>query len=125
MGKRRGRADVAGWTDEFVDDIFPAEYETVMARRREVARRAAGSGDASLAEAPDRATGGPLVPSTTLRLFGLAFSGGGIRSATFNLGVLQAMHRYGLFRFVDYMSTVSGGGYLGTAVSSMMASNAE
>lgn len=47
------------------------------------------------------------------RLFGLAFSGGGIRSATFNLGVLQALDKLGLLRFVDYLSTVSGGGYIG------------
>jgi hypothetical protein len=44
---------------------------------------------------------------------GLAFSGGGIRSATFNLGIVQALGRKGLLRAVDYLSTVSGGGYLG------------
>jgi hypothetical protein len=44
---------------------------------------------------------------------GLAFSGGGIRSATFNLGVLQALSRTHLLRFFDYVSTVSGGGYIG------------
>ena len=41
---------------------------------------------------------------------GLALSGGGIRSATFSLGVLQAMHDLGALRTVDYLSTVSGGG---------------
>ncbi len=44
---------------------------------------------------------------------GLAFSGGGIRSATFNLGLVQALARGKLLRAVDYLSTVSGGGYLG------------
>ncbi|MFO0725850.1 MAG: patatin-like phospholipase family protein [Myxococcota bacterium] len=44
---------------------------------------------------------------------GLAFSGGGIRSATFNLGVLQALAELGLLRRFDYLSTVSGGGYIG------------
>lgn len=44
---------------------------------------------------------------------GLAFSGGGIRSATFNLGVLQGMARRGLLKHIDYLSTVSGGGYIG------------
>jgi hypothetical protein len=48
-----------------------------------------------------------------LGLVGLAFSGGGIRSATFNLGVLQALGRLGLLRRIDYLSTVSGGGYIG------------
>jgi hypothetical protein len=44
---------------------------------------------------------------------GLAFSGGGIRSATFNLGVLQALADLKLLCRVDYLSTVSGGGYIG------------
>jgi hypothetical protein len=45
---------------------------------------------------------------------GLAFSGGGIRSATFNLGILQALERYKVLKSVDYLSTVSGGGYIGS-----------
>jgi patatin-like phospholipase len=45
---------------------------------------------------------------------GLAFSGGGIRSATFHLGVLQTLAEYGLLRQFDYLSTVSGGGYIGS-----------
>ena len=45
---------------------------------------------------------------------GLAFSGGGIRSATFNLGVLQALARAQLLRRLDFLSTVSGGGYVGS-----------
>ena len=46
---------------------------------------------------------------------GLAFSGGGIRSATFNLGVLQALaSRPGFLQRIDYLSTVSGGGYIGS-----------
>ncbi|HLG58906.1 MAG TPA: patatin-like phospholipase family protein [Vicinamibacterales bacterium] len=46
-------------------------------------------------------------------LIGLAFSGGGIRSATFNLGVLQRLQELDLLREIDYLSTVSGGGYIG------------
>jgi hypothetical protein len=46
-------------------------------------------------------------------LVGLSFSGGGIRSATFNLGVLQRLQELDLLRGVDYLSTVSGGGYIG------------
>jgi hypothetical protein len=51
-------------------------------------------------------------------LVGLALSGGGIRSAMFNLGLLQAFFRAGLFRFFDYLSTVSGGSYLGASLTS-------
>jgi len=47
-------------------------------------------------------------------LVGLAFSGGGIRSATFNLGVLQQLQQLDLLRQVDYLSTVSGGGFIGS-----------
>jgi hypothetical protein len=48
------------------------------------------------------------------QFFGLAFSGGGIRSATFNLGILQALAKSGVIKKIDYLSTVSGGGYIGS-----------
>lgn len=51
---------------------------------------------------------------------GLAFSGGGIRSATFSLGVVQTLARRSILRDVDYLSTVSGGGYLGSFLSSYL-----
>lgn len=43
----------------------------------------------------------------------LCFSGGGIRSGTFALGVLQSLARRRLLGQFDYLSTVSGGGYIG------------
>jgi hypothetical protein len=43
----------------------------------------------------------------------LCLSGGGIRSASFALGVLQAFARKGLLTDFHYLSTVSGGGYIG------------
>lgn len=49
---------------------------------------------------------------------GLALSGGGIRSATFAMGVVTELARRGLMEDVDYMSTVSGGGYLGSFITS-------
>jgi hypothetical protein len=61
----------------------------------------------------------------TGNLVGLAISGGGIRSATFALGVVQGLGEHGLFREVDYLSTVSGGGYLGGFLSSYLNSDAE
>ncbi|HEY0943502.1 MAG TPA: patatin-like phospholipase family protein [Steroidobacter sp.] len=45
-------------------------------------------------------------------LSALCLSGGGIRSATFNLGVLQALARNKLLPEFDYLSSVSGGGYI-------------
>jgi len=44
---------------------------------------------------------------------GLALSGGGIRSATFCLGVVQVLAQRGMLKEVDFLSTVSGGGYTG------------
>lgn len=51
------------------------------------------------------------------RMIGLALSGGGIRSASFSLGVLQALIRYDWLKDVHYMSTVSGGGFTGSSLS--------
>jgi hypothetical protein len=65
-----------------------------------------------------------------LRGNAVAFSGGGIRSASFCLGILQGLSRFscgsceqdkpepGLMDDVQYLSTVSGGGYLGSWFSS-------
>ena len=55
-------------------------------------------------------------------MVGLAFSGGGIRSAALNFGIAQGLYRQGMWKFVDYLSTVSGGGYVGTAISVFMRS---
>ena len=43
---------------------------------------------------------------------GICFSGGGIRSATFNLGILQGLASRGSLHQFDYLSSVSGGGYI-------------
>ncbi len=43
----------------------------------------------------------------------LCLSGGGVRSASFSLGVLQGLSRAGVLDRFDYLSTVSGGGYIG------------
>jgi len=45
---------------------------------------------------------------------GIALSGGGIRSATFCLGIFQGLAKQDLLSKIDYMSTVSGGGYFGS-----------
>ncbi|MGI8734395.1 MAG: patatin-like phospholipase family protein [Pyrinomonadaceae bacterium] len=43
----------------------------------------------------------------------LCLSGGGIRSGTFALGLMQGLARHNLLTQFDYLSTVSGGGYIG------------
>ncbi len=86
--------------------------ERVSLGQRWVCLGAAGQGRAFAASRPE--------PTPSHGLAGLAFSGGGIRSAAFNLGIAQALHDSGLFRHFDYLSTVSGGGYLGSAISTVM-----
>lgn len=51
---------------------------------------------------------------------GIALSGGGIRSATFSIGVLAALARRNLLPKFDYLSTVSGGGYAGAFLTQLL-----
>jgi len=51
----------------------------------------------------------------------LCLSGGGIRSAAFALGVIQYLARTGLLEKFHYLSTVSGGGYIGSWLSAWIA----
>lgn len=87
------------------DEVLCSELDAVNQGREE-------TGQNTEKEAVE--SGNAIVRAHQARLLGLAFSGGGIRSATFNLGVLQALARLGLLRRVDYLSTVSGGGYIGS-----------
>lgn len=48
----------------------------------------------------------------------LCLSGGGVRSATFCLGVLQGLAEAGVLSRFHFLSTVSGGGYIGAWLSS-------
>lgn len=58
-------------------------------------------------------------PNVAERTVGLCLSGGGVRAANFGLGILQALSDAGRLDNVDYLSTVSGGGYIGSAFSWM------
>lgn len=93
--------------ESFTDDVWHAELDALTELRR---RRGGGDpGELPAADgvpARERAQRGGLT--------GLTFSGGGIRSATFNLGIAQGLARLGLLRRFDYLSTVSGGGYVGS-----------
>ena len=50
----------------------------------------------------------------------ICLSGGGIRSATFNLGVLQHLAHLGILQRFDYLSSVSGGGYIASWLQAWM-----
>ncbi len=61
---------------------------------------------------PDHPSEDVYFLAESLNLKGICFSGGGIRSATFNLGVLQGLAALDKLGSFDYLSTVSGGGYI-------------
>jgi len=63
-------------------------------------------------------------PTTADEMKGLALSGGGIRSATFCMGVMQALNAAGVLEKFDYLSTVSGGGYIGSSMTVAMSAAA-
>ncbi|MFN3544760.1 MAG: patatin-like phospholipase family protein [Thiobacillus sp.] len=62
----------------------------------------------------------PETCADQAELMGLALSGGDSRSATFALGVTRALAKLGLLRGFDYLSTVSGGGYIGAWLSALI-----
>lgn len=88
------------------DKIMEAEKEAINKRRAAVANPAYRNTTNGNAELHDVA--------------GLAISGGGIRSASFALGVVQELSRHNVLQHFDYLSTVSGGGYLGAFLSSYL-----
>ena len=51
---------------------------------------------------------------------GLALSGGGIRSATLCLGLVEEFNKVDLIQKADYLSSVSGGGYLASYIHSSL-----
>ena len=95
----RSQANVRGGATDTAPTlpITPAERDALAARRT-----ALGHHDGQRL-APDAPT------------WGLALSGGGIRSATFCFGLLRGLAQNGLLHRFDYLSTVSGGGYIGAA----------
>lgn len=112
---------VEGAQDKSSKPEKPADKQYEAERKRIALRREKLNIDLKITIADDS--------NQASSLWGLALSGGGIRSATFGLGVLQAMARAKvpgirpastnekigdfLLPHFDYLSTVSGGGYIG------------
>ncbi len=96
--------------------LKPACFHDVLKREIEEIRRARGrpSCDRSKKQIRDEDKNATQDRAHRTQMVGLAFSGGGIRSATFNLGALQALANLKLLGKFDYLSTVSGGGYIGS-----------
>ena len=87
MDERNSEGNMENFTENF-NDVKQAEKDWLQKRRQQVGVN------------PDAPT------------IGVSFSGGGIRSASFHLGVLQALNQSNLLDKVDYLSSVSGGGYI-------------
>ena len=64
-------------------------------------------------------------PKQLSDIWGLALSGGGIRSATLALGIMQKLIVADVFKKFDYLSSVSGGGYMAACFSSLMNHDSE
>jgi hypothetical protein len=99
--------------------VFEAEIERINQRRAQASRDPIKLET----EAPEDISGEPVrAPAENSNVVGLALSGGGIRSAASCLGVLQALEAADVLKRVDYMSTVSGGGYIGCALTAALES---
>ena len=97
---RRNGFNVA-WVDESGDIQGGSEEEKAARSKQAPAANAAPKADVDVYER-----------AALSRLMGICFSGGGIRSATFNLGILQGLAEMGLLDCFDYLASVSGGGYI-------------
>jgi hypothetical protein len=96
-------------TNKLHDDAYPEKLrreEAALINQRRKASISDADGKDPATEIED--TGAGVTDATAI-----AISGGGVRSATFALGVFQAFASTKFLRRVDYLSTVSGGGYFG------------
>jgi Patatin-like phospholipase len=93
-------------------DAPTTSFEEVFTRELEDVKRRQGQ-TVTPAGAPFKSQEALRREALDLDMVGLALSGGGIRSATFCLGILQGLAELGLLRRLDYLSTVSGGGFIG------------
>jgi patatin-like phospholipase len=82
--------------------VEPVSFEKLVEQRRQVL------------DAVD------VPPAQGQRIWGLALSGGGIRSATFCLGLLKALAQQKMLLRFDLLSTVSGGGYVGATLGRLL-----
>ena len=89
---------------EMIDELPPLKFRDIYLQERLQIRKRREKQSYS-----DGQEAGDVAPQDCV---GLALSGGGIRSATFCLGFLQELRRLKLLRIFDYLSTVSGGGYV-------------
>ena len=105
---------MAGTEAKFIDtynfeDVLKSEIQSIDRRRDAL-------GFEPVSALPDARKGIAKI----LDSVGLSLSGGGVRSAAFCMGALQAIETSGALKRIDYLSTVSGGGYIGSALTAAL-----
>jgi hypothetical protein len=116
---------------ENFDGVMFAEYSGIAERRAHLLR---GGGDLMKGIAPVTETDEPAFTENMEKedgetysvsgvkdTVGVSLSGGGIRSAAFCTGAMQALAKNKILSKIDYLSCVSGGGYCG--ISTVLALN--
>ncbi len=107
------------WRDEV--EFLEAEHKRTLIKRhhaQRISNQSAKCSDGNRSQDKKRKKGYAKEKRTA----GLALSGGGIRAASFSIGVMQSLNKKkkgedrSLLDEVDYLSTVSGGGYAGAAL---------
>ena len=97
-------------------EVIASELAAIRLRRRSVYPTIGGAGEGAVLDPTKDADARKIearLETLEAHTVGLAFSGGGIRSGTFAVGFLQGLAQLGMLRRIDYLSTVSGGGYAG------------
>jgi hypothetical protein len=97
--------------EDHTSSTLPSDFIGVEIEQARRHRRAVGL-EPFAGDQPDNMRDAAGIP-------GLAISGGGIRSAVFSLGVLQAMADQQALKHFGYVSTVSGGSYIGAFYGSL------
>jgi len=101
------------------NDVFASEKDSIKERRRKNRRPDIELEPEASAGTPLTMSDGttPLRPADESNVVGLSLSDGGIRSAAFCIGALQALDKAEILPQVDYLSTVSGGGHIRCSLS--------
>lgn len=101
--------DAGGWAPARFHLPEPSTWWRSMARWARVPER-----PRTQLDPPQVAKRAPDNPAGQV---GVCFSGGGIRSAAYNLGALQELQAAGVLSRADYLAAVSGGSYIAGAYS--------
>jgi hypothetical protein len=93
-----------------VDGVKVVNLDSVIAAEKKLLREQRQAAGQASGSSVGQAGGGDVNEDGFI---GVSHSGGGVRAGAVALGFLMGLHQRGLLRLVDYLSTVSGGGYAG------------